>query len=199
MPSQSTGPGFDQDPDEDQDEKVVGQLPDPGEGMTYRLEQGQDGSVTVVLCQDDGGNLTVNSGDNRRQMSDARTRSVLRRMNKANRAYFRDATSQESTLFVFYPGTGRLELRKDPGDDNRWKLILISATTDLIGEAPKGSEDFTDPANEDEDIQRQNGRSDTAMTGALRASSQRKVGDRATANKLRQMNLTNKRFWSGAA
>lgn len=197
MPSQEMSGGMDQ---EDPDEKVLGTLPEPPEGMTYRLHEGQDGSVAVVLCQDDGGNLTVNQNDNRRQMSDARTRSILHRMNLKHRAYFRDAATSEKTIFVHTPAKDeKLELREDPRFEGRWQVILVTPASNIIGDIPPGAEDFSKPENEDGDEQRQGGRSDTPQTGELRATSQRRTGDHATASKLRQMNVAAKRFWSGKA
>jgi len=117
--------------DEDEGEQVLGELPEPPEGMTYRLDPQPDGSVAVVLVADDGADelASVNTGDNRRGASDSKTRSVLAAMNKSNRAYHtRDsvaAATKEQVIFTHTPLLGEKLVLRENG--NRWELVLVSA------------------------------------------------------------------------
>jgi hypothetical protein len=177
-------------------EKVIGTLPDPGEGMMYRLDQGDQGEFRIVHCLQPNSMEGVNEGDNRRSWSESKTASVLRRMNRAHRAaHTRDFdTMTEKTIFTHFPGKGnRLELREVPGTAGQWAVMLISPAVEMIGEVPAAEEDRLMPPEGPE------ARPNTGkpMTGIVNQASTTgtpsATGDRAMTN--RKLNAIHRQYW----
>jgi hypothetical protein len=161
--------------------------------MTYALQPQDDGSIAVVCVPDDGAEelQSVNTGDNRRGLSDARQRAVLNAMVKKNRAFWRtgDAAMKEQTMLVHYTVQGeRLELRRD-GD--QWVVALVSRTNpEMVNEDVPGTANRTSAARR-EDPDAMMGEVSGAVAGERPL---RRMGDEAM--KLRDMNSAAKRFWA---
>ena len=193
------------DPDEgegegEEAEQVIGQLPEPGEGMVYRLDPQPDGSVAVVLCQDDGGEIQVNENDNLRSIGDARSRQIMDAMNRKNRAFWtRDSVGSatiERTIFTHTPAENeRLEIRKV---GNHFSLILISPSVDLTGPRLPGTSPQTESSEEDGDITGENSAAAAGEPRMERSIGGGKIGD-SPPRKLKSMNEANRRFWSRGA
>jgi hypothetical protein len=142
LPSSMSAPMLmDEEPDEDMGlGEVVAQLPDPGEGMTYRLSRGEDGTISIVVVEDDGADMNQNDAAYRHKLNDAANVQFMKRMNSINRRRWsrtKDANStRPSTLFrhrSLLPGE-RLELQED---ERGHSLVLFSKTTpDMTGEPP---------------------------------------------------------------
>jgi hypothetical protein len=184
---------------EKQSEQVIGSLPDPGEGMVYRLDEQPDGTIAVVLTPDDGAEelSNLNTDNNRRSMSDARSAQIMRAMGKANRAYHtRDsvaAPTLERVIFTHTPTPDEKLIVRQNG--NHWELVLVSPTTDLTGTTPPGAEDLPE-GNKESDDRQMTGEATLGEPRMERSIGGGKIGDSAP-KKLKSMNEMNRRFWSG--
>jgi hypothetical protein len=193
----------DQEPEEpaeeEEAEQVLGSLPAPEPGYVYRLEPRPDGTVALTLALDDGGEIRANTGDNLRSWSDAQTRSILQRMNKANRAaHTLDAATKTQTIMrhgPLLPGE-KLEIR-GPSEGGLYDLVLISSTDpDIAGEIPRGAEDLPADGDHEEDDRNLVNEVSAPAAGELRMkrSVDRRMTDPA---RLRSMNAQAKAFWQG--
>jgi hypothetical protein len=117
---------------------VVAQLPDPGMGMTYRLSRAEDGSIAIVICEDDGEGLDMNDATYRHKLTgDA---AFFKRLNGIHRRRWsrtKDANSTQMTTLFRHRGLAkgeRLELQQDAMGHS---LVLFSPTTpNMNGDPP---------------------------------------------------------------
>jgi hypothetical protein len=181
--------------------QVIGTLsPLDEDGYVYKIVMNPDNSASIIKAIDDGTEElnSVNTGDNRRSWSDARSKQIVAAMNKNARAYHvRDAAStKEQTIFRHYNilPDEKLVLR-GPNEYGAWDLILISPTSDLLGKTPVGAQELDDvPIDEDYDTFPLEGHAtQPGRSNALKMPGS-KVGD--SASMLRAMNSANKRFWA---
>ena len=172
--------------------------------MTYDIRENADGTCSVVLVPDDDGSEAlqgVNTGDNHRSWSDAKTSSILRNMNKANRAYHtRDSVAsatKSTTVFTQHLNPDeRLEIRKNA---DMWELVLVSPTTDLIGTIPPGAQKLNEGDSDD----------DFPDTGEVSSAGQGersmprgaggKVADRAAPMTNKRLNEIHRQYWQRRA
>jgi hypothetical protein len=126
--------------------QIIASLEDPGPGMTYRLERQPDGSIAIVVCEDDGADLNQNDAAYRHKLtSDAkffnRLNGIHRRKWARSRTTKDWSSTQPSTLYrhkALAPGE-RLELQ-GPDAFGGYDLVLFNRTSpDLLGPVPPAS------------------------------------------------------------
>ena len=121
--------------------RILGSLPPPEPGMIYRFEEGEDGSVDVIVCEDDGGDFSTVGDAARHSLFPDGTMS---KWNKYNRVHWtRDARTRDAVrtmIFRHFPVKGeRLEL-VGPDGNGGFDLVLVTGDTDLVGRVPAGAD-----------------------------------------------------------
>jgi hypothetical protein len=136
--------GNDQE-EEPEDETGLGQviaLEDPGPGMTYMLQRLEDGSIAVVIVEDDGADMNQNSAMTSHSLGDAANVQWNRRLNAIHRRRWsrtRDADfaeNRKTTLFRHHLGPGETIRLEGPNEYNSYDLVVFSRTADLTGPVP---------------------------------------------------------------
>jgi hypothetical protein len=125
--------------------EIVNRIPAPEEGSVLVLVPQDDGSIAIVEQLDDGSDMSTADRTYRHRISDGRD-PLLARMNSiARRRWSRtsDATlgdTQQSTIYTHRPlAPGhRLELQ-GPNELGTFDLVLFSGTYDLTGPTPPGA------------------------------------------------------------
>jgi hypothetical protein len=123
--------------------EVIATMDPPPEGMVYRLQMQEDGSIAIVCVEDTGEDMSTHDRTYRHRISDG-VDPVLKRMNLIARrrsSRTRDWNStQPTTLFrhkALTPGQ-RLEMQ-GPNSYGTYDLVLFGRTFDLTGPVPMGS------------------------------------------------------------
>ncbi len=124
--------------------EVIASLDPPPEGMTYMLQQQEDGSIAIVCVEDDGADMNQNDATYRHSLGDSANVKFFKRLNGIHRRRWsktRDWNStQPTTLFRHKALTRgqRLEMQ-GPNSFGTYDVVLFGGTFDLTGPVPMGS------------------------------------------------------------